>query len=246
MKVENSPLWQQRQKRKWDDVMMDLSRSEILLGKDGVEKLRCASVCIFGVGGVGSFTAEAIARSGVGKITIVDFDTVSPSNINRQIPATEETVGRSKVEVMASRMRLINSAAEIIPIEAFCTAENVDTLLPAKCDFIVDAVDTVSAKIAIILAAKVRNIPVISCMGAGNKLDMTKFQITDIYKTSACPLCRVMRHELRKKGVDKLDVVFSTEQPAKTDTTTIGSLVYVTGTAGLLAASHVIRKLSSV
>ena len=223
---------------------MDLSRSEILLGKDGIEKIRRASVCIFGVGGVGSFVAEALARSGIGEITLVDFDTVSLSNINRQIPATEETVGMQKVDVMAARIRSINSEAKVITKNAFCTPENVHDLLPIKCDYIVDAVDTVSAKVAIILASKERDIPVISCMGAGNKRDMTKFQITDIYKTEACPLCRVMRRELRKNGVDTLDVVYSTELPAKTDTNTIGSLVYVTATAGLLAASHVIRELT--
>lgn len=223
---------------------MDLSRSELLLGKEGIERLRGAFVCIFGVGGVGSYAVEAIARSGVGKIMLVDFDTVTPSNINRQLPASSETMGRKKAEVMAERIRAINPAAEVEVADLFCTPENVPDILPEKCDFVIDAVDTVSAKIAIIETCKKRDIPVISCMGAGNKLDPTAFRVADLYKTSGCPLCRVMRHEMRKRGIAQLDVVFSTELPQKTGSTTIGSLPYVPAVAGLVAAGHVISRIA--
>ncbi len=224
---------------------MDLSRSELLLGKAGIERLRTASVCIFGVGGVGSYAAEAVARSGIGKITLVDFDMVSPSNINRQLPATSETVGEKKAAVMAGRIRRINPAAEVQVLDVFATPENAAALVPDMCNYVIDAVDTVSAKIAIIETCKARGIPVISCMGAGNKLDPTAFRVTDIYKTAGCPLCRVMRHEMRKRGVESLDVVFSAEPPQKTGSTTIGSLPYVPAVAGLVAAGHVISKIAT-
>lgn len=222
---------------------MDLSRSELLLGKEGIEKIRRAHVVIFGVGGVGSYAAEAIARGGVGKITLVDFDTVSPSNINRQLPALHSTLGQKKTAVMATRMRDINPEAEVIALDAFCTPENAALLVPEKADFVVDAVDTVSAKIAIIETCKKRGIPVISCMGAGNKLDPTKFVVTDIYKTAVCPLCRVMRREMRKRDIESLTVVYSTEEPVKTGSETIGSLPFVPSVAGLVAAGHVMREI---
>lgn len=222
---------------------MDLSRSELLFGKEGIEKIRRAHVVIFGVGGVGSYAAEAIARGGVGKITLVDFDTVSPSNINRQLPALHSTLGQKKTAVMAERMQDINTEAEIIAVDAFCTPENADLLVPEKADFVVDAVDTVSAKIAIIETCKKSGIPVISCMGAGNKLDPTKFVVTDIYKTSVCPLCRVMRREMRKRDIESLTVVYSTEEPVKTGSETIGSLPFVPSVAGLIAAGHVMREI---
>jgi len=225
---------------------MDLSRSEILLGKEGIDRIRAASVCIFGVGGVGSYAAEAIARSGVGEITLVDFDIISPSNVNRQIPATSKTIGEKKAEVMAKRILDINPEVQIQVLDAFCTPENASELVPRSCDFVIDAVDTVSAKIAIIETCKARKIPVISCMGAGNKLNPTAFCVTDIYKTAACPLCRVMRHEMRKRGIDALDVVYSTELPQKTGSNTIGSLPYVPAVAGLIAAGHVISKIAEI
>ncbi|MBQ7032952.1 MAG: tRNA threonylcarbamoyladenosine dehydratase [Clostridia bacterium] len=223
---------------------MDLSRSELLLGKEGIERLKKAYVCLFGIGGVGSYTAEAVARSGIGRIRLVDFDTVSPSNINRQLPATSETVGQKKAELVARRIRSINPEAEVEVVDLFCTPENVPEILPEKCDFVVDAIDTVSAKIAIIEVCKKRKIPVISCMGAGNKLDPTRFAVTDIYKTSVCPLCRVMRRELKKREIKNLDVVFSTEPPQPVDAAVIGSLPYVPAVAGLIAAGHVISKIA--
>ena len=222
---------------------MDLSRSEILLGREGIRKLKEASVCIFGVGGVGSYAAEAIARSGIGEITLIDYDTVSSSNINRQIPALIGTVGRKKAEVMCERISDINPDCRVSFVDAFCTPENAQTLIPEKCSYVIDAVDTVSAKLAIITVCKNRNIPVISCMGAGNKLDPTRFTVSDIYKTSVCPLCRVMRRELRKRGIENLDVVYSTEEAQKTDGV-IGSLPFVPSVAGLILAGHVIRNLA--
>lgn len=223
---------------------MDVSRSEILLGKEGVERLLGASVVIFGVGGVGSYAAEAIARSGVGHITLVDFDVVSPSNVNRQLPATAKTVGEKKVRVMAERIREINPSVCITEKDIFCTPENVDAQIPENCDYCIDAIDTVSAKIAIIEACTRRDIPVISCMGAGNKLDPTAFRVADIYKTSVCPLCRVMRRELRARGIPALQVVYSEELPKKGEDSTIGSLPFVPSVAGLVAAGHVILKIA--
>ncbi len=223
---------------------MDVSRTEILLGKEGVKRLASAHVCVFGVGGVGSYVAEAIARSGVGHITIVDFDVIAPSNVNRQIPATEETIGLKKVEVMGSRIRAINPSAQVTILDSFCTPDNAESLVPQMCDYVVDAIDTVSAKIAIIEICKKRKIPVLSCMGAGNKLDPTRFCVTDLYKTTVCPLCRVMRHEMRKRGIEELEVVYSPEMPQKTEGQTIGSLPYVPSVAGLVAAGHVISKIA--
>lgn len=223
---------------------MDLSRSEILLGKEGIKRLQDATVWIFGVGGVGSYAAEAIGRSGIGTIVLVDFDTVSPSNINRQIPATEKTIGQKKVEVMAARLMEINREANITALDLFCTPENIRTTLPEKVDFVIDAVDTVSAKLALAEICTERQIPLISCMGAGNKLDATRFVVADIFKTTVCPLCRVMRQELRKRGIANLTVVYSTEEPIKTDGKTIGSVSYVPAAAGLAAAGYVIRSIA--
>ena len=224
---------------------MDLSRSKLLLGEEGIARLGKAHVCIFGLGGVGSYALEAIARSGIGMLTIVDFDTVSPSNINRQLPALHSTIGRKKTDVMAERIREIHPDAKIVIQDAFCTPENAESLVPLDADFVIDAVDTVSAKIALIETCKKRGIPVISCMGAGNKLDPTRFVVTDIFKTSVCPLCRVMRREMKKRGIEKLTVVYSTEEPVKTGSETIGSLPYVPSVAGLIAAGHVIREIAN-
>ncbi len=224
---------------------MDLSRSELLLGKEGIERLQRASVCIFGVGGVGSYVAEAIGRSGIGKITLVDFDTVAPSNVNRQIPATGETIGQKKAEVMANRIRSINPEADVQVIDKFCTPENASELVPESCDFVIDAIDTVSAKLAIAEICKKRNIPIISCMGTGNKLDPSRFRITDIFKTSVCPLCRVMRRELKKRGIEDLMVLYSDEEPINTGTDVIGSVPFVPSCAGLMIAGHVIKEITA-
>ena len=228
---------------------MQFNRSRLLLGESGQEKLKNSSVCIFGIGGVGSYTVEALARSGVGTLTLIDSDKVDVTNINRQIHALHSTVGRYKTEVMRERILDINPSAIVNIHNVFCHAQNTAALIPENCDFVVDAVDNVTAKLAIITAANERGIPVISCMGAANKLDPSAFQVTDIYKTEVCPLCRVMRRELRRRDIKKLTVVYSKEEPViplcdKADGVPLGSIAFVPSSAGLLAASHVILFLT--
>ena len=229
---------------------MDLSRSEILLGKEGIDRIRAASVCIFGVGGVGSYAAEAIARSGVGEITLVDFDIISPSNVNRQIPATSKTIGEKKAEVMAKRILDINPEVQIQVLDAFCTPENASELVPRSCDFVIDAVDTVSAKLEIVSRADKYSIPVISAMGAGNKKDPTMFEVADINDTSVCPLARVIRRELKARGINKLKVVYSKEPAVKSSITdevtkksVPASLSFVPSVMGLIMAGEIIKEL---
>ncbi len=224
------------------------SREELLLGADAVKKLNNSSVALFGVGGVGSFAAEALARAGIGKIALIDSDTVNESNINRQLLALHSTVGKSKVDVMRDRILDINPDAQVIAHNEFYLESNCDFIDFNDYDFIIDAIDTVSAKLHIICRAKQADIPVISCMGTGNRLDPTKFSITDIFKTEGCPLARVMRTELRKRGVKSLPVVFSEEQAKRhssvsKDDRTIGSISFVPSCAGLIAAGYVIRQL---
>lgn len=225
------------------------SREELLLGADAVKKLNNSAVALFGVGGVGSFAAEALARAGVGKIALIDSDTVNGSNINRQLIAVHSTVGKNKVDVMRDRILDINPNAHVITHNEFYLESNCDFIDFNDYDFIIDAIDTVSAKLHIICRAKQAGIPVISCMGTGNRLDPTKFSITDIFKTEGCPLARVMRTELRKRGVKSLPVVFSQEQAKRhssvpKDDRTIGSISFVPSCAGLIAAGYVIRQLA--
>jgi tRNA A37 threonylcarbamoyladenosine dehydratase len=193
------------------------SRTELIIGSEGMEKLRNSTVAIFGVGGVGSFTAEALVRCGVGKVVLVDDDNICLTNINRQLHATTKTIGRPKVEVMAERMKDINPKMEVITFKKFYTSENAEELMSQNYDYVVDAVDTVSAKIDLVVRCSKMEIPIISSMGAGNKLDPTGFEVMDIYKTSVCPLAKVMRYELRKRGINKLKVVCSKEIPMKPD-----------------------------
>ncbi|NLL82387.1 MAG: tRNA threonylcarbamoyladenosine dehydratase [Tissierellia bacterium] len=233
--------------------MNAFSRTELLLGADGVDKLKNSSVAVFGVGGVGSFTVEALARSGVGSIAIVDNDKVCVTNINRQIIATSKTIGRNKVEVMRDRILEINPKCNVEIHQSFYGAENADEFDLSIYDYVVDAIDTVSSKLILIEMAKACNTPIISCMGAGNKLDPTKFEVTDIYKTSLCPLARVMRHELRKRKIESLKVVYSKEKPIKpivndeennTQRKQIpGSVAFVPSVAGLIIAGEVIKDL---
>lgn len=192
-----------------------LSRTELLIGNEALDKLRDSKVVVFGIGGVGSFTVEALARGGVGKLILVDDDTVCLTNINRQIHATFETISKPKVEVMKDRILSINPKCEVIIYQTFVKEDNIEEIVGEDTDYVVDAIDTVSSKIALILWCKAHNIEIISCMGTGNKLDPTKFQITDIYKTKICPLAKVMRHELRKRGVESLKVLYSEEAPLK-------------------------------
>ncbi len=230
-------------------------RTELLLGTDSTKRLADAKVAVFGVGGVGGYVVEALARSGVGSLVLVDHDTVSLSNINRQLIATHSTVGRYKVDVMRERILDINPNARVEVRNCFYLPENANTFDFREYSYVVDAVDTVTAKLEIIMRAKEAGVPVISCMGAGNKLDPTKFQVTDIYKTSMCPLAKVMRRELKKRGVKKLKVVYSTEEPKRpleelsqadeiTGKRPPGSVAFVPSVAGMILAGEVIKDLS--
>jgi len=248
-------------------MLNEFSRTEILLGEEAMKKLKDSTVAIFGIGGVGSYVAEALARSGVGKFVLFDDDKVCLTNINRQLIATRKTIGRKKVEVMAERILDINPHAEVEINACFYLPENADEYDFSKYSYIVDAVDTVTAKLELIMRAEEKNIPIISSMGAGNKLDPTQFEVSDIYKTSVCPLAKVMRHELKKRGIKKLKVVYSKEMPIKpmddssmsckancicppgatrkcTDRRSIpGSVAFVPSVAGLIIASEVIKDL---
>ena len=228
----------------------ELTRTAYVLGEDAIEKLSGARVAVFGVGGVGGYVCESLARSGVGNIDIFDKDAVSLSNINRQIIALHSTVGRPKVEVMRERIMDINPDCSVNTHEVFYLPENADEYDLSKYDYIVDAVDTVSAKLEIILRAKALGIKIISAMGAGNKADPTAFKIADIQKTEGCPLARVMRRELKKRGIVKLKVVYSPEEPIKSPyfdsesgKNLPGSLSFVPSVMGLIISGEVIKDL---
>jgi len=224
------------------------SRTQILIGKDGIEKLKKAKVAIFGIGGVGSYVVEALARVGVENFILVDNDEVSISNLNRQIIATTKTIGKSKVEVAKERILEINPEAIVEIYQEFFMPET-EGILDKSISYIVDAIDTVTAKIELVLRANKLNIPIISSMGTGNKLDPTRFEVTDIYKTSVCPLAKVMRKELKQKDIKKLKVVYSKEEPIKLekDETTKkqvpGSISFVPSVAGLIIAGEVIKDI---
>lgn len=227
-------------------------RTELLLGEEAVERLKNSRVAVFGVGGVGGYVAEALARTGVGTFDLIDKDTVSVSNINRQIIATHSTVGRVKVEAMKERILEINPEAEVHIHKCFFLPENASEFDFSKYSYVVDAVDTVTAKIELVMQAQKAGVPIISSMGAGNKLDPSKFEVTDIYKTSVCPLARVMRRELKKRDVKHLKVVYSTEKALepKFDLSekegrraVPGSVAFVPSAAGLIAAGEVINDL---
>lgn len=196
-------------------MLNQFSRTQLLLGEDGMEKLKNARVAVFGIGGVGGYTVEALVRSGVGTIDIFDDDKVCLTNINRQIIATRDTVGKYKVEVAKERALSINPDVIINAHNCFYMPENADEYDFSEYTYIVDAIDTVKGKIELVMRAQAANVPIISCMGAGNKLDPTQFEVADIYKTSMCPLARTMRYELRKRGVKKLKVVYSKEKPIR-------------------------------
>ena len=226
-------------------------REAMLIGEDAVARLGTKRVALFGLGGVGSYAAEALARCGVGHLVLIDHDTVSVSNINRQLCATEETVGRSKVAVTAARLRAINPAVEIEEREEFFLPENADTFDFASYDYVIDAIDTVAGKIAIARCASEAGVPMISCMGTGNKLDPSALRVTDLAKTSVCPLARVMRRELKKYGIVHLPVVYSEELPrtplfspeSADKRNTPASIAFVPSVAGLLAASEAVKRL---
>ena len=229
---------------------MQFSRTALLLGKEGVEKLKNARVAVFGVGGVGGYVVEALARSGVGALDLIDKDTVSLSNINRQIIALHSTVGRLKTEVAAERAKDINPDICVRVHNLFYLPETAGQFDFSEYDYVVDAIDTVSGKIALIEQAKRANVPVISSMGAGNKLNATAFEVADIIKTSVCPLARVMRRELKKRGIEHLKVVYSKEEPLPSVLTDEesgkpipGSVAFVPSVVGLILAGEVIKDL---
>lgn len=225
----------------------------MLLGDDGMERLAAARVAVFGMGGVGGYAAEALVRSGVGTLDIFDSDTVSVTNLNRQIIALRDTVGRYKVDVMKERALSINPEITVNAHRCFYLPENADDYDFSQYDYIIDAVDTVTAKIEIIVRADAAGVPVISCMGAGNKLDASAFEVADIYKTSVCPLARTMRRELKKRGIKKLKVVYSKEKPINAVSgenpengrrSVPGSAAFVPAVAGLIAAGEVVKAIA--
>ena len=221
-----------------------LCRTEMLLGREGMQKLAQAHVAVFGIGGVGSFAAEALVRSGIGAVTLVDKDTVSLSNCNRQLIATQKTVGRPKVEVMAERAREIRADVQVYPRREFFLPQSQDWDF-SQYSYIIDAVDTVSAKIELAVRAQAAGVPIISSMGAGNKLDPAAFRVADLYETSVCPLARVMRRALRRRGIAHMKVVYSTEPPRISEDggRVPGSVAFVPSVAGLMLAGAVVREL---
>ena len=250
-----------------DHMLTQFSRTELLLGKEGMERLKNARVAVFGVGGVGGYVCEALVRSGVGSFDLVDDDKVCLTNLNRQIIATRSTVGKYKVDVMKERMLDINPDVQVETYKCFFLPENADDFPFAEYDYVVDAVDTVTAKIELVMKCQSMGVPIISSMGAGNKLDASAFQVADIYKTKMCPLAKVMRRELKKRGVKKLKVVYSEEKPTRpiedmaiscrthcicppgaahtcTERRDIpGSVAFVPSVAGLIVAGEVVKDL---
>ena len=237
------------------------SRTALLLGEEGIDHLNRKKVAVFGIGGVGGYVVEALARSGVGHFLLVDNDTVVLSNLNRQIIATHDTIGKYKTLVMKERILSINPFARVETRECFYLPENADEFDFSQFDYVVDAIDTVTAKLELVMRAQAAGTPIISSMGTGNKLDPTRFEITDIYKTSVCPLAKVMRRELKARGVKKLKVLYSTEEAMKpmeksdsvgTGETQVapvrravpGSVAFVPSVAGLIIAGEVIKELS--
>lgn len=227
------------------------SRTELLIGEEGIAKLKNAKVAIFGIGGVGSFVVEGLVRAGVHNFILIDNDDISLTNLNRQIHATHKTINKSKVEVMKERILEINPNAKVNIFKTFYMPNCEEKILDESVSYIVDAIDTVTAKIELIMEADKLNIPIISSMGTGNKLDATKFEIADISKTSVCPLAKVMRKELKKRGIKKLKVLYSKEEPIKIDNikdevknkTIPGSISFVPSVAGLIIAGEVIKDL---
>ena len=251
-------------------MLNQFSRTQLLLGKEAMEKLQRSRVAVFGIGGVGGYVCEALVRSGVGAFDLIDDDKVCLTNLNRQIMATRKTVGKYKADVMKERMQEINPDVEVNVHRCFFLPENAEDFPFEKYDYVVDAVDTVTAKLEIVMQAKKKRVPVISCMGAGNKLDASAFRVADIYKTKMCPLAKVMRRELKKRGVKELKVVYSEEKPTRpledmsiscrshcicppgakhkcTERRDIpGSVAFVPPVAGLIIAGEVVKDLTYI
>lgn len=234
--------------------MNPYSRTQFLLGQDGMEKLKNAHVAVFGLGGVGGYVVEALARSGIGKLTLVDHDTVSQTNINRQILATQATIGQDKVAAAKDRVLAINPAIAVFEKKTFYLPETAGEFDFSEYDYVVDAIDTVTGKMMLIQQAKAAGTPIISCMGTGNKLDPTAFQVADISKTSVCPLARIIRKECKKRGIEKLKVVYSKEDPilfVPDDLSELpegrnalpGSVCFVPAVAGMILAGEVVKDI---
>jgi tRNA A37 threonylcarbamoyladenosine dehydratase len=230
------------------------SRTEMLIGNEGMERLKDAKVAVFGLGGVGSFVCEGLARSGVGSFILVDFDKIDESNINRQLIATERTIGEYKVDVMKQRILEINPDANVEAYREFYMADSEIDIITEDLSYAVDCVDTILAKIAIICRCDELNVPVISSMGTGNKLDATMFEVADIFDTTVCPLAKIMKKDLRKRNIEKLKVVYSTEHPINTNDCPInqnrkykvkGSVSFVPSVAGLIIAGEVIKDIAN-
>lgn len=247
-------------------MLEQFARTELLIGKEKIEKLQNSKVAIFGIGGVGSYVVEGLARAGIGNFILIDKDIVSVTNINRQIIATTKTIGKPKVEIAKERILEINPLAKVEIFQEFFGVENIKLFNKIKdVDYIVDAIDTISSKIELIVNANNNNVPIISCMGTGNKLDPTKFEITDIYKTSVCPLAKFIRKRLKEIGIQKLKVLYSKEEPIKIEDNTkenmemvkikenelnnnkiIGSISFVPSVAGLIISGEVIKDIIKV
>lgn len=247
-------------------MLHGFSRMEMLIGAEALQKLKNSRVAIFGIGGVGTFAVEALTRAGIGSFVLIDDDVICLSNLNRQLHATQSTIGKPKVEIMMERILSINPEVKVSIYQKFYTAESSQELLQADYDYVIDAVDTVSAKIHLVVRCQELGIPIISCMGAGNKMDPSKFEVADIYSTSVDPLAKVMRKELRKRGVGALKVVYSTEVPIVPQATELdleiesdvsdsrankkrrsvpGSVSFVPSVAGMILGGEVVRDLIS-
>lgn len=222
-----------------------LNRTEALIGKESLEKLQNSNIVVFGLGGVGSYVVEGLVRAGIQNMCIIDKDIVDITNINRQLIADTETVGKAKVDVQEERILKINPLAKVTKLKEFVNKDNIEEIMneTTHIDYVVDAIDTVSAKLEIIKYCNKNNIKIISCMGTGNKLDASKFEITDIYKTSVCPFAKVIRKELKKLNIPKLTVLYSKEEPRKTNISTPTSISFVPSVAGLLIAGKVVQDL---
>lgn len=222
-----------------------LNRTEALIGKENLENLKKSNIVVFGLGGVGSYVVEGLVRAGIQSICIIDKDIVDITNINRQLIADTETVGKAKVDVQEERILKINPLAKVTKLKEFINKDNIEEIMSkaTHIDYVVDAIDTVSSKLEIIKYCNKNNIKIISCMGTGNKLDASKFEITDIYKTSVCPLAKVIRKELKKLNIPKLTVLYSKEEPRKTNISTPASISFVPSVAGLLIAGKVVQDL---
>ena len=243
-------------------MLNQFSRTELLLGKDGMERLYRARVAVFGIGGVGGYTVEALARSGIGTLDLIDNDRVCLTNINRQILATQRTVGQFKVDVARERIMDINPDAEVHTYKTFFTPQTATQFDFTQYDYVVDAIDTMAGKLELAEQAQKAGVPILSCMGAGNKMDPSAFEVADIYETSVCPLARIMRRELRRRGIERLKVVYSKEPPVTPvgeaesppdgagegvrHRQTPGSNAFVPAAAGLIIAGEVIRDLTGV